>query len=266
MVKQIPDGYKYLYYLCQCNDKKNPYKYKGSGTKWLNILKTYKSTKIITLVLGHYDTVQEIRHYGSLYSKQFDVQNSSEWANLVPEYGPGRAVKYINIHTNEIRYFHESDVVPEDYKKFLRRDIGPTKGKKVFNNGYKNIFLGIEEEIPQGFKPGLLREYDNKGKLRYYNIETGEVRYIKNKSDVPENFIPGKPKKYDPNKNTDEKIILSDLKGKEIIFNNVRYRSRERAAKEENMSVYHLNNLILTVGVHFIDNGDTIVLNYKDKE
>lgn len=78
-----------LMYLCKTSSKwKNPYTYVGSGKRWLNHIKAHQSW-IITCIIGEYDTKEELQQWGEYYSSQFDIVNSSNWANLTPERGNG---------------------------------------------------------------------------------------------------------------------------------------------------------------------------------
>lgn len=85
-------GMKYL-----CKTTGDPYNYHGSGKRWLNLLKKYHSAspkfgpnaKIETIILGEYETEEELSQAGVYYSKLFDVVKSNQWANLTEEKGTG---------------------------------------------------------------------------------------------------------------------------------------------------------------------------------
>lgn len=81
--KAYPSG---LMYLCQT--KQEPYSYKGSGTRWTNHIKRHKS-HIITCIIGEYETMEELREAGIRYSRELNVVESEEWANLREEDGTG---------------------------------------------------------------------------------------------------------------------------------------------------------------------------------
>jgi hypothetical protein len=82
--KAYPSG---LLYLCQTSTK-DPYLYKGSGKRWLNHVVKHKS-RIVTCVLGTYDTQAELREAGIYFSRLYNVVESDEWANLMEENGTG---------------------------------------------------------------------------------------------------------------------------------------------------------------------------------
>jgi len=81
--KAYPSG---LMYLCQT--KQDPYSYKGSGTRWTNHIKHHNS-HIITCIIGEYETMEELREAGIQYSRELNVVESEEWANLREEDGTG---------------------------------------------------------------------------------------------------------------------------------------------------------------------------------
>ena len=85
-VKQSPYGLKYL-----GKTTLDPYKYKGSGKIWKRHINKHNLTRddITTEILFESYSNDEIREMGILYSKKFNVVESSEWANLIEESGTG---------------------------------------------------------------------------------------------------------------------------------------------------------------------------------
>lgn len=76
-------GLKYLGKTIQ-----DPFKYQGSGVRWLNHLKAHGGT-VTTKILGAYETFEELQKEGLFYSKKWDIVKSTEWANLCEEDGHG---------------------------------------------------------------------------------------------------------------------------------------------------------------------------------
>ena len=66
----------------------DPFKYKGSGKRWVNHVNKY-GYDITTEILKECQTNDEVRECGKYYSELWNVVESSEWANLKPEYGEG---------------------------------------------------------------------------------------------------------------------------------------------------------------------------------
>lgn len=87
MIKQATSGLKYL---CKTTTEArlNPYVYRGSGKYWLKHIRKNKSW-IITCVIGTYDTSQQLAKAGEYYSSLYNVAESKDWANLIPETGNG---------------------------------------------------------------------------------------------------------------------------------------------------------------------------------
>lgn len=72
-------GLKYLGKTVQ-----DPFKYKGSGKRWVNhILK--HGYDVSTEILFESTSKEQIKEIGLYYSELFDVVNSNEWANIIPE-------------------------------------------------------------------------------------------------------------------------------------------------------------------------------------
>jgi hypothetical protein len=75
-------GLKYL-----CITKRDDYDiYKGSGVYWRNHLKKYGSD-IETELLYETDSLEDLERISLDYSALWDIVESDEWANLIPESG-----------------------------------------------------------------------------------------------------------------------------------------------------------------------------------
>ena len=90
-------GLKYL-----GKTKKDPFKYKGSGTFWSRHIKKH-GYDVATEILKECTSNSEIKEWGSYYSKLWNVVESSSWANLCDETGDGGyRVNNHFIHYNSI--------------------------------------------------------------------------------------------------------------------------------------------------------------------
>lgn len=76
-------GIKYL-----GQTSRDPYKYRGSGKRWTNVLKKYGNDVTTEIILVTEDK-DEIAAKGKYYSTLWNVVESNEWANIVPEEGTG---------------------------------------------------------------------------------------------------------------------------------------------------------------------------------
>jgi hypothetical protein len=77
-------GLKYL----GMTTARDPHAYKGSGVYWKAHLKKHGST-YSTIILVESISIEEIKEYGLHYSALWNVVESNEWANLIPESGSG---------------------------------------------------------------------------------------------------------------------------------------------------------------------------------
>lgn len=80
-----------LKYLCKCIDSKDHIKYLGSGKLWRRTLKKHPEYTVSTEVLGWYPDNAALRVAGLQHSNIFNVVESNEWANYIPEIGDGGA-------------------------------------------------------------------------------------------------------------------------------------------------------------------------------
>ena len=66
---------------------RDPYKYNGSGSYWSRHIKKHGKEHIVTLWISelYYDT--SIVDYALQLSREYNIVESSEWANLIPEDG-----------------------------------------------------------------------------------------------------------------------------------------------------------------------------------
>lgn len=74
-----------LKYLCKTSSQ-NPYTYHGSGKHWKRHLKKY-GRNISTEIVFQTEDIDEFNTKCLEYSKKYDVENSTDWANLIVETG-----------------------------------------------------------------------------------------------------------------------------------------------------------------------------------
>jgi hypothetical protein len=83
-------GLKYLGKTTQ-----DPYKYKGSGVRWVNHLKVH-GVDIDTQILHECSSLNEVKILGRYYSDLWNIVENNDWANLKPEDGDGAATGKYN--------------------------------------------------------------------------------------------------------------------------------------------------------------------------
>ena len=86
-VKEHKSGLKYL----GKTEAKNPDRYAGSGTRWLNHLKVHGGGKknVTTTILFESEDKEEIKEKGLYYSELWNIVEDPSWANLKLEEGDG---------------------------------------------------------------------------------------------------------------------------------------------------------------------------------
>lgn len=126
--------------------KRDPVKYKGSGVRWVKHIKQhgYDVKTEILKICENYDQISEA---GVYYSQLWDIVNSQEFANIVPEDGInscGMTGKKQSADTkkkisNSLMGHSVSDKVRETSRQTLL-------GKPSWNSGKKNEYSIFTEE------------------------------------------------------------------------------------------------------------------------
>lgn len=62
----------------------DPNKYIGSGVHWKNHLKKYGKS-VTTIFFEKFDSLDDAKEFAEFFSEEFDIVNSSKWANLIIE-------------------------------------------------------------------------------------------------------------------------------------------------------------------------------------
>ena len=113
-------GLKYL-----GKTKNDPFKYKGSGVRWLNHLKVH-GNDVTTIVLQTCENNEEVKCWGLHYSKLWNIVEDSSFANLMEEKGdggPSYRSDIINaIVSKKLKEYNES--LDSEYKKRRASNAG----------------------------------------------------------------------------------------------------------------------------------------------
>ncbi|MFY8212591.1 MAG: hypothetical protein ACOVLB_08010, partial [Candidatus Nanopelagicus sp.] len=67
---------------------KDPHKYKGSGLIWKEHIKQH-GYDVTTEIIRECKSKQEVKQWGKYYSTLWNIVESDEWANKIPETGGG---------------------------------------------------------------------------------------------------------------------------------------------------------------------------------
>jgi hypothetical protein len=177
-VKRLPNG---LMYLGKTTNK-NPYKYKGSGVRWLKEINDYGyiDSNIETWILHITSDYEDLKTMGIYYSKLFNVVNNNNWANLKEEEGDGgetikRGSIIVNngykekaITINEVQTYIELGWI----RGQLHSHIENIKKSKVKNNsnkiGAKNMV--VTRKANNSFISGAKKAIETKKKLGTFDL------------------------------------------------------------------------------------------------
>jgi hypothetical protein len=135
--------------------KKNPYKYKGSGIKWLSHINKH-GYNVETEILFETTDRDKIHQLGEYYSKLWNVVQSPEWANLKPESGDGGGVPGMN----------KGMPRPQEHKDAMKAGW-----KRIKEKGYQPWNKGVTG-LPGPRQPTILVYPDGKEYL-YESMKQG---------------------------------------------------------------------------------------------
>jgi hypothetical protein len=162
-----------LKYLCKRITKYEAtcYTYKGSGKRWKNHV-AFHGYDVSTTILGKFSNSQDFNKAANFYNKLWNVGNSKDFANLIPEQGDGGntwggpKTEQRRLKCKErMKQFHASDKGKELQKKLavLNKElqlgkpmtermrsknecwIDPRKGKK-FKDIYKSNYTHPQQK------------------------------------------------------------------------------------------------------------------------
>jgi ribosomal protein L37AE/L43A len=127
----------------------DPYRYSGSGVYWKKHIKKYGSD-IDTKILKECQTYDEITYFGKYYSDLWDIVNSTDFANLVPELGENSSGMKNKKHSKESKLKTKQSLLGHIVTEETREKISNSnKGNTPWNIGMKgeySIFSDADRE------------------------------------------------------------------------------------------------------------------------
>ena len=171
-----------LKYLCKTTKRKYE-KYSGSGVYWRQHLKVH-GKEHSTELIRECSSKEELREWGLHYSALWNVVDSEEWANLIPEDGGSEeAGKLGAAQTKKLMWINDgltetmvdrTSAIPEGFTKGrLVTRINAVnqhdhrKGTKWWNNGKISV---MTTECPDGFVEGRLPDDRKENNRRRYEM------------------------------------------------------------------------------------------------
>lgn len=169
---------------------RNPFKYKGSGKRWLNHIRKHGTNQVKTLEIWGFDDEELCSKFAVKFSIENDIVGSAEWANLIIEdarniYVPKDIVPW---HKGKSGLYKHSQQALENLSeshKGLKRSQEAIEKTRMSNIGRNHSSKSIE----------LFREINSgKGNPQYGKkwINNGTINKLVSPTDIPEGWIIGR--------------------------------------------------------------------------
>jgi len=237
---------------------KDPFKYRGSGKYWKKHIKKH-GYNVTTIILGTYESEHDCYEAAMAFSKENNITESSEWANLQDENGMSGAPIGHKGHVFTPEQKHALSIASKNNwnnPEFRQKVISSQKQRFIDNPtlGTQSVLKGIEKQKADGTyeHAKLMREY---GRIRFLNSLTEDEKnkkYEYFRSPRPQSHkdnisiaLKGK-KKSDNHKN---KLSLLKQKNKGILVdhNNEQYQIHSVFLKKYKLADYFLRDLNLKI-------------------
>lgn len=158
----------------------DPHSYKGSGKRWVAHCQKH-GYDYSTEILFQSESKDEIREQGIYYSNLWNIVESKDWANLIPEQCDGGDTSKSDAYKAGLKRRNTSG----SNNSMYRRSAIVENNIRWYNNGVKNLYVP-EGTQPAGFIPGRIINYkkphttETKEKLSQYGTKscvspTGEI-------------------------------------------------------------------------------------------
>ena len=121
----------------------DPFKYKGSGTRWMNHLSVH-GNNVTTEILGLFESREECNKKATEFSIDNNIVGDPAWANLIIE--DGLMGGFTEEHGDKIRQLWKN--LTEEEKKIRREKSNPWKNKNQcelenYRNNLKNAMTDM---------------------------------------------------------------------------------------------------------------------------
>lgn len=150
-------GLKYLGKTIQ-----DPFKYKGSGTRWLNHLRKH-GNNVTTEILKECYSEDELKEWGIYYSNLWNIVESGDFANIIVEQGDNSEKK-----TRSLKEIYSDpewqETIGNRKKEKLKGNPGGS-GTILITDGIKNSRIKKDQPIPEGWRRGNTLSAETKEKM-----------------------------------------------------------------------------------------------------
>lgn len=184
--------------------KRDPFKYLGSGTRWLKHINKHGKNQVVTLDVWGFDDEELCSRFALEFSEKHNIVDSAEWANLRPENGIDGLPANFNGHmTPERRKQHSirwkennPNNLPGAREKMRARVLGDknptkrlevreklkgTKGRALPHNHYTGWDQAVKDKISKALK-GHKQSDETKAKK---SAAKQDLIWVNNNKDKP---------------------------------------------------------------------------------
>ena len=143
---------------------KDPFKYKGSGKRWLRHLSKH-GNDVTTEIIKECQTLDEIKEWGLYYSNYWKVVENKNWANMIPETGSGTYSGFSQSRINAVSLALRGVPKSPEHREKLSGKKGPNKARGKPNKNKARI---IKDDQKQSVSLALLnipKSTDHKNKI-----------------------------------------------------------------------------------------------------
>ena len=159
---------------------RDPIKYLGSGKYWTRHIKQHGKDHVITLWYHIFDDKSLLTDFALLFSEHWDIVESIDWANLIPENGiNGGSVKgrIVSPETRQKLSISCKDPSPETRQKIREFNIG-RKASEHTKNKMSNSKIGkkhTEDSISLMRESKIGSVHTEESKLKMSNSHKGKI-------------------------------------------------------------------------------------------
>lgn len=174
---------------------KDPYSYPGSGKVWRRHIEKH-GYDVTTEILLETDDLDELRNVGMYYSNLWNIVQSKEFANLVPEIGDGGAMPWTEESRQKLSKTNKgkkhTEEARKNYSAAQQKQAAYLREKtKEYLLNPKNYEKRCQQLKSNWNRPGHREKISNIiSSLRWCNDGVQNYR----KSMIPEGMIPGRLK------------------------------------------------------------------------
>jgi len=142
----------------------DPIKYLGSGKYWRSHTKKHGVTFVETLWLKLFDTQELLTDFALLFSEHWDIANSNDWANLIPENGVGGVRGLVHSDESKLKMSLSKLGIPtKPHSAETKLKMSISHKGKIHSPEHVEKIAATKRGIPQPIERNLLQSIATKG-------------------------------------------------------------------------------------------------------